>query len=368
MNNKADANNTKSNAQSLLVVGPAWVGDMVMAQSLFKALKRRHANDNIDVLAPAWSAPILARMPEVRRAVVQPIGHGKFGLLARWRLARQLKSEGYHAAYVIPRSLKAALIPFFAAIPKRIGYKGEFRYGLLNDIRRLDKKRLPQTVQRYVALAELYESDKVVATPHPQLDINPDNRDALIERLQLNLERPVIALMPGAEYGPSKQWPLSFYRELAQRCIERGRVVWVMGSEKDRAAGEEICTGLESEFAHNLCGKTRLEDAIDLLSCAAAAVSNDSGLMHVAAAVNRPLLAIYGSSTPAYTPPLSNRASVLYRGLECSPCFDRSCRFGHNNCMRLISSNDALLKLEELLEKYKGSETKVAGSKSSKEL
>jgi len=353
VNSKSELNN--HSGQSVLVVGPAWVGDMVMAQSLFKVLKRRHANDNIDVLAPAWSAPILARMPEVRRAVVQPVGHGKFGLAARWRLARQLKAESYQVAYVIPRSLKASLIPFFAAIPKRVGYKGEFRYGLLNDIRRLDKKRLPQTVQRYVALADPYESDKVVATPFPQLDINKENRDAVIKRLQLSLDQPLIALMPGAEYGPSKQWPLSFYRELAEKCLQRGRRIWVLGSEKDRGAGDEICNGLDSTRIINLCGKTRLEDAIDLLSCVSAAVTNDSGLMHVAAAVNRPLLAIYGSSTPSYTPPLSNRASVLYRGLECSPCFARTCRFGHNNCMRLISSNEAFLKLEALLDKYKGS-------------
>jgi len=351
---KTESNIQRQNGRSLIVVGPAWVGDMVMAQSLFKALKLRHANDMIDVLAPAWSAPILARMPEVRRAVVQPVGHGQFGLIARWHLARQLRSEQYQAAYVIPRSLKAALIPFFASIPKRIGYKGEMRYGLLNDIRRLDKKRLPQTVQRYVALAEPYESDKVVSTPHPQLDVNEDNRDALIKRLHLNIEKPVIALMPGAEYGPSKQWPLSFYRELAEGCLQRGRVVWILGSEKDRAAGEEICQDLAPELAINLCGKTRLEDAIDLLSCVSAAVTNDSGLMHVAAAVNRPLLAIYGSSTPTYTPPLTHRASVLYRGLECSPCFARTCRYGHNNCLRLISSSEAVVKLEELLDKYRG--------------
>jgi len=342
-----------------LVVGPAWVGDMVMAQSLFKVLKRRHANDSIDVLAPPWSAPLLARMPEVRRPVLQPMGHGQLGLAARWRLARQLTAENYRIAYVIPRSLKAALIPFFAGIPRRIGYKGEFRYGLLNDIRRLDKNRLPQTVQRYVALAELYENDKVVATPHPQLDINSANRDALLTRLQLNLEKPVIAMMPGAEYGPSKQWPLPYYRDLAQHCIDSGRVIWVLGSEKDRSAGDAICNGLDSAKAINLCGKTRLEDAIDLLSCVAAAVTNDSGLMHVAAAVNRPLLAIYGSSTPNYTPPLTNRATVLYRGLDCSPCFDRTCRYGHNNCLRLISSNEAIVKLEELLEKYKGSAKKT---------
>jgi len=353
VNSSSHSSQNQAAARSILVVGPAWVGDMVMAQSLFKALKRRHANDLIDVLAPAWSAPILARMPEVRRVVVQPLGHGQFGLLQRWRLARQLKAENYQIAYVIPRSLKAALIPFFAGIPRRVGYRGEFRYIVLNDIRRLDKKRLPQTVQRYVALAEDYESDKVVTTPYPQLDVNPENRQALLRRLQLKLDKPVIALMPGAEYGPSKQWPLKSYRELAQLCLQAGRAVWILGSDKDRDAGEEICRQLDGKQLRNLCGQTRLEDAIDLLSCVSAAVTNDSGLMHVAAAVNRPLLAIYGSSTPSYTPPLSNRAVVLYRGLECSPCFARRCRFEHNNCLKLISSGEAMTQLDGLLEKFK---------------
>lgn len=341
--------------KSILVVGPAWVGDMVMAQSLFKMLKRRWADANIDVLAPAWSAPILARMPEVRRAVIQPLGHGQFGLINRWRLGRNLRGENYQSAYIIPRSLKAALIPFFAGIPQRVGYRGEYRYGLINDMRKLDKQRLRQTVQRYVALANPADNDTVPVTPHPQLDVNTDNRDNLLTRLNLSLENPVIALLPGAEYGPSKQWPLDNYRELAKQCLQRNQSLWVLGSKKDHAAGEAICRDLPPERARNLCGDTRLEDAIDLLSCVSAAVTNDSGLMHVAAAVNKPLVAIYGSSTPSYTPPLSNRASILYRGLECSPCFARTCRFGHSNCLRFITVADVMRSLDELLQKYKGS-------------
>lgn len=341
-------------AFSVLVVGPAWVGDMVMAQSLFKAIKRQSSGASIDVLAPAWSAPLLSRMPEVRRVVVQPVGHGDFGLWRRLRLAASLRDEGYQRAIVIPRSFKAALIPFLAGIPIRTGYRGEFRYGLVNDMHGLNKQRLTQTVQRYVALAYPDSETEVPATPFPQLDVDEANRDSVLHRLGLSQALPVITLMPGAEYGVAKQWPLQHYASLAKRCIEQGLAVWVLGSEKDRRAGNAIA---EIDPAiQNLCGQTRLQDALDLLSVASAVVCNDSGLMHVAAAVNRPVIALYGSSTPAYTPPLSNRATVLYKGLECSPCFKRECPFGHTHCLTLISVNEVTTALSALLKKYKNIE------------
>ncbi|MCW8827670.1 MAG: lipopolysaccharide heptosyltransferase II [Gammaproteobacteria bacterium] len=319
-----------------LIAGPAWVGDMVMAQSLFMTIKQREPAAQIDVLAPAWSVPLLERMPEVHAAITVPIAHGEAGLAKRWRLGRKLRQNRYDQAIVIPRSLKAALIPFFAAARIRTGYRGELRYGLLNDMRMLDKSVLRQTVQRYVALALPDNAPLPPPIPQPKLVVDEANQQRLSDALGLDRGSKVIGLMPGAEYGPAKCWPLDYYAGLARGLVEAGHQVWIFGSEKDRAAGEVIVEG-GGEQVHNLCGRTTLVEAVDLIAACDAVVSNDSGLMHVAAATGRPLVAIYGSSTPDYTPPLSGKAEVLYRRLECSPCFERHCPLGHTDCLTGIT-------------------------------
>ena len=316
----------------ILVVGPSWVGDMVMAQSLFMTLKARHTLVEIDVLAPGWSLPILARMPEVRRGIAMPLGHGQFGLRTRWQLGRQLAQDRYDQAIVLPGSFKSALAPFFAAIPRRTGFRGEMRFGLLNDIRRLDKQALPMTVQRFVALGLPPDTPQPPPTPTPRLQPDPAGFARLRAQLDLLADRPGVCFMPGAEYGPAKQWPIPSYGELGRRLVRQGFQVWVLGSAKDKPAGDEIAT-LAGEGAFNLCGRTELADAVDLLATARAAVTNDSGLMHVAAALGTPLVALYGSSTPHHTPPLSDAAQVIYLGLECSPCFKRTCPLGHTRCL-----------------------------------
>ena len=318
-----------------LVVGPAWVGDMVMAQALYKLLKEREPDGVIDVLAPAWSLPLLARMPEVRFGIEVPLGHGQFGLGARYRLGRSLRAERYDRAIVLPRSFKAALIPFFAKANRRSGYRGEMRYGLINDMRPLDKSVLSKTVERYLALGmEADEPLPPTQIPQPALLACQGNILHLREKLSLHDEA-AVALLPGAEYGPAKQWPIEYWAELAERIIAQGRAVWILGSQKDRACAEKIVE-LAGGAPRNLCGETELVDAVDLLSLCCAAVSNDSGLMHVAAAVGIPVVGIYGSSTPDYTPPLSEQASVVYQHLECSPCFKRVCSLGHTDCLKGI--------------------------------
>ena len=344
-------------AQRILVVGPAWVGDMVMAQSLFITLKQRDPQCSIDVLAPGWSLPILSRMPEINRAIDVPIGHGEFGLAKRWRLGRSLRSEHYDRAIVLPRSLKAALIPFFAGAKIRSGYRGEMRYGLINDMRDLDKSRLTQTVQRFVALGLSADASLPPPIPRPKLRSDSAQQQRLIDLLHLDLTRPVVAFMPGAEYGPAKQWPIEYYGELAQKLTVDGYNVWVLGSRKEHAIGETIAQ-MGGNGVSNLCGATELADTIDLLPLCRAAVSNDSGLMHIAAAVGTPLVAIYGSSTPAYTPPLTDRVEILFRNLDCSPCFKRNCPLGHTRCLKEIGPEDARVALSNLLmsqtEKEKG--------------
>jgi heptosyltransferase-2 len=322
--------------QKILIAGPAWVGDMVMAQSLYKMLQRRYPGVVIDVLAPAWSGPILKRMPEVRRHIEMPLGHGALGLKQRYRLGKSLRVEQYDQAIITPRSFKSALTPFFAQIPRRTGYKGEMRYGLINDMRPLDKTVLPQTVQRYVALGLDRDAALPPETIPPALMIDTENQQRLLQRLNLSLQQPVVGFMPAAEYGPAKRWPPEYFSQLAQQLVAQGRQVWLFGSAKDQPVCEEIANTAGAGVT-NLAGRTKLEDAVDLIALSDLVVSNDSGLMHIAAATGRKIIAIYGSSSPDYTPPLSDRATVLYQGLECSPCFERECPLGHYRCLSDIT-------------------------------
>ena len=336
---------------NILIVGPSWVGDMVMAQTLFVCLKQRHPDCSIDVLAPEWSRPILERMPEVRRALSFPFGHGVLDLAGRRRIGRSLAGQ-YDQAILLPNSLKSALVPFFARVPKRTGWRGEMRFGLLNDIRTLDKERYPLMIERFMALAFAPGAELPKPYPRPSLRIDPESRAAALAKFGLALDRPVLALCPGAEFGEAKRWPASHYAKVAELKIRDGWQIWLFGSKKDHPVGEEIRSRLIPGFreeAVNLSGETALAEAIDLMSCADAVVSNDSGLMHVAAALNRPLVAVYGSTSPQFTPPLAEQVEIVRLGLECSPCFDRTCRFGHYNCLRELSPQQVAEALDRLL-------------------
>lgn len=336
---------------NILIVGPSWVGDMVMAQTLFVCLKQRHPDCQIDVLAPEWSRPILERMPEVRQALSFPVGHGVLDMATRRKVAQGLRGQ-YQQAILLPNSLKSALVPFFAGIPKRTGWRGEMRFGLLNDMRKLDKQRYPLMIERFMALAFEPGAELPKPYPSPSLRIDTATRDAALARFGLSLDRPVLALCPGAEFGESKRWPAEHFAKVAELKIRDGWQVWLFGSKNDHPVGEQILErlipGLREE-AVNLAGETSLAEAIDLLSCADAVVSNDSGLMHVSAALGRPLAAVYGSTSPAFTPPLSERVEVVRLGLDCSPCFERTCRFGHNNCMRELKPRAVIEALDRLV-------------------
>ncbi|MFA0438425.1 lipopolysaccharide heptosyltransferase II [Vibrio sp. 10N.286.49.C2] len=336
----------------ILVIGPSWVGDMVMSQSLYIELKRRHPEASIDVLAPAWCKPILQRMPEVNTAIEMPIGHGAFDLMGRWKIGRRLKAEKYTHAYVLPNSAKSALIPIFAGIPNRIGWKGESRYGLLTDLRP-NKRIFQYYVERFVALASKKENmlDEVaLATcPRPALSIDPTVQQQALEKFQLSTTRTAMGMCPGAEFGPAKRWPDEHYAQVAQHLIDSGKQVWLFGSAKDRDVTEKIRQRLTAEaqmHCFNLAGSTSLTEAVDLLAACDTVISNDSGLMHVSAAVGCNIVAIYGSSSPDYTPPLGDQVAIVHTDIECRPCFKRECPLGHLNCLKQLNPDMVLKHLE----------------------
>lgn len=325
-----------------LIIGPSWVGDTVMAQSLFKLIKQRNPGDVIDVLAPAWTFSLLSRMPEINEAIASPLAHGDIKLATRYQLGRQLRARQYDRAIVLPNSFKSAFIPWVARIPVRTGWRGEFRYGLLNDIRHLDRERYPLMVQQYLALGLPVHEPLPTAYPHPEFQVSTTSQQATLKKHQpLWRGRPVLALCAGAEFGPSKRWPEEHYAEVANTMIAAGWDVWLFGSKKDKPVTDQIMT-LTQSACENLAGRLELFETIDLLSLVSGVVTNDSGLLHVAAALKKPVIAIYGSTSPAFTPPLSDTATVLKLNLDCQPCFERTCPLTHHRCMRDITPSRVL--------------------------
>jgi len=319
------------------------VGDAVLSHPLLVRLKERDPGGRIDVLAPPWVLPVYRRMPQVAQAIPQPFGHGDLKLGERRRFARGLAK--YDRAIVLPNSWKSALIPWHAGIRRRTGYIGEMRWGLLNDVRALDKVGLPLIVERYAALAQPAREPPGRPLPAPRLAVDPAARNATLRELNLSLDRQVAVFAPGAEYGPAKRWPARHFASLARQLAARGMQVWLLGSKKDMAVTAEI-QALSGEACVDLAGRTSLDQAIDLMSFATRVVSNDSGLMHIAAALDRPMVALFGSSSPDYTPPLSSRARVIYLKLSCSPCFKRDCPLGHTNCLVQITPESVLGSLQ----------------------
>ena len=324
-----------------LIVAPSWIGDTIMAQPMFARLHARFPGLQLDALAPRWVAPVLQRMGEISEIVDSPFGHGQLSLKPRWRLARELAARNYDAVYVLPNSLKSALVPFMAGIPRRIGFIGESRYGLINVRHTLDKAALPLMVERFAQLAEAPGA----ALPKPIFypKIRSTAADQLKTLTELGLDRParIVAFCPGAEYGPAKRWPAAHFASLAKSLAERGYAIWLFGSPKDHAVAEEI-SQLAPGLCRNLCGATSLGQAVDLLAMTDLVVCNDSGLMHVAAALNRPLVTLYGSSSPGFTPPLSDQADILSLNLDCSPCYKRECPLGHLDCLNKLTPERAL--------------------------
>ncbi|MFA7350779.1 MAG: lipopolysaccharide heptosyltransferase II [Methylotenera sp.] len=322
--------------EKILILGPAWVGDMVLAQSLFKILKANNPNCIIDVAAPAWTLPLLERMPEVSGKIALPFKHKQLAFFERIKFGISLKNQGYTQAIILTNSFKSALLPWAAGIKQRTSYLGEMRYGLINDIRALNKTKLKKTVERFVNLGLAKDQNLPIVIPNPAMLSNPANALATLNKLGLTKsETKVLGLCPGAEYGEAKRWPAQYYAEVANVAISKGWQVWLFGSDKDIPV-----TTIINQLTQNRCvdfgGKTKLDEAIDLMSLCDTIISNDSGLMHIAAALDKKLIAIYGSSDPHHTPPMHPNAAIEYLGLNCSPCFKRECPLGHLNCLKQL--------------------------------
>lgn len=330
---------------NFLVIAPSWIGDAVLTQPLLARLKAEEPEARIDVFAPKWAAPVYERMPEVSALIDNPFLHGELALIQRFRLGQRLVAKRYQRAYVLPNSLKSALVPFFAGIPERIGFVGESRYGLINRRHTLDKQRLPKMIDRYTLLAEAPGTPEPQRVPPLYLHSSPALQQAVLIELGLaqggGTDKPPVVFCPGAEFGPAKRWPAAHFASLARVMIERGYPVWLLGSTRDKPIADEIVANSPGA-CRNLCGKTDLSQAIDLLAQAALVVSNDSGLMHIAAALDRPLVALYGSSSPIFTPPCSAQASIVRIDIECSPCFERRCPYEHLDCLQKLEPSKVL--------------------------
>ncbi len=334
-----------------LVISPNWIGDAVMAQPLLQLLKAANPERPIDVLAPPAVSPVWRQMAEVAEVLETPFRHGALQLKERWRYARLLRQRGYADAYILPNTLKYALIPWLAGIARRVGYKGESRYGLINVMHHDDVPPRPM-VPFYAALAGAPHAPLRSALPKPRLAASDAQVAASCAKTGLDPARPLVVFAPGAEFGGAKRWPPAHFGQLARHILARDpqAQVALLGSPKDGPSCAEVMAAAGAPAGLvSLAGKTSLADAIALIARAAAVVSNDSGLLHIASALNRPVIAIYGPTDPDHAPPFSDLAASISLRLDCSPCRQRECPLGHQNCMHGISAGQVWQTLEPML-------------------
>ncbi len=324
-----------ANHKKILIIGPAWVGDMVMSQTLYKVLKEVDPNCEITVLAPKWSHAILNFMPEVKEAIELPLKHGELGIIKRYKIGKELQDYDFNHVIVLPNSFKSALIPYFAKIPLRTGWNKEYRSLLLNDHRKLVKAKYPKMIQRFAALA--YPPHEMLPSklPWPKLQIDDATINKTITKYQLSQDKPILILCPGAAFGEAKRWPEKYFAEIANEKISENWQVWLLGGKGDKQQVDNIMS-LTNKQCIDLTATT-LAEAIALLSLAKLVISNDSGLMHIACALTKPTIVIYGSSDPSFTPPLGQQIKIVSLHLECSPCFKRECPLQHMNCLNQLT-------------------------------
>ena len=343
--------------RGILIIAPNWIGDAVMTQPLLASLKALYPESKIDVLASSWVAPIYRACSEVNEVIEAKFEHKKLQWGMRKKIAKELEAKNYQACFILPNSLKSALIPWLANIPFRIGYRGELRYGLINlALDNPSKVNRPPMVDHYLALNQLLSEHTEFASAQqitPKLNVCANAQQSVKQKLEAaNITSGGFYVMcPGAEYGATKRWPTEHFAKLAQTLINTDPNIHIilLGSQGDHALAQEIIFAANSSNnIHNWCGDTSLDEAIALIGMSKAVVSNDSGLMHIAAALKVPQVAIFGSSDPAHTPPLSDKAKVIWLNLPCSPCHKRECPLGHLKCLKDILPQQVLATLNTL--------------------
>ena len=330
----------------ILIIAPNWIGDAVMSQPLLASLKSQFPEREIDVLASTWVAPIYRTCTEVSNVIEAPLEHGKLQWGLRKTLANKLSTNQYQTCIVLPNSLKSALIPWLAGIPVRIGYQGEMRFGLINrSLKNPSKVKRPPMTEHYLALSQLLDpkqKDSASASKNPTLHILDFTKQAIeikLSKAGINTDK-LFVFCPGAEYGPTKRWPAEHFASLSRLLLDAdpNNQIILLGGKGDYALGEHIQSQVEDvSRIQNWCGDTSLDEAIALIGLCHGMVSNDSGLMHIGAALKKPQIAIFGSSDPHHTPPLSDHARIIWLNLPCSPCHKRECPLGHLKCLKDIS-------------------------------
>ena len=331
----------------ILIVGPAWLGDMVMSQSLVKALVQRYPGAAIDMLAPPATLAVAGFMPEVHHCIEMPFRHGELKLASRRRLGLSLRDRSYQVAYVLPRTLKAAAVAYWANIPVRIGHPRRTGLGLLTEVRRIDKQSIPHQAARFVALME--PNGRVPTdVPAPALALEDRAIESSLTRLGLSRPlKPLLILAPGSGNTPTKRWLPRHFADVARVRHEQGWRIWILGAPADRELTAEV-NGVSGGVCADLGGRTSLAEAIAISGLADAVVSNDTGTLHVAAALDRPTIAVFGPTDPAFTLPQSSNVKAVRLGLDCSPCFKAECPLGHFGCMRDLTPQSVLAALDDL--------------------
>ena len=340
----------------ILIIAPNWIGDAVMSQPLLAELKAQYPDSNIDVLASTWVAPVYRACNEVSEVIEAKFEHKQLQWALRKQLAKDLQAKNYQACFILPNSFKSALIPWLANIPFRVGYRGELRYGLINvSLENPSKVNRPPMVEHYLALSQLLQDgdEDALDTLTPTLNVSTKAKQSVEQCLASAIinANSLFVFCPGAEYGPTKRWPTAHFAKLAQNLLaeQASAQIILLGGKGDHALAQEIQTQANTPVnLHNWCGSTSLDEAIALIGMAKAVVSNDSGLMHIAAALKTPQVAIFGSSDPAHTPPLSNKAKVIWLNLPCSPCHKKICPLGHLQCLNDILPQQVLATLNTL--------------------
>ena len=321
----------------LLAVTPNWLGDMVMSASLLQALKAQLPDVHITALGPAFASPLLQRLDAVDEVIESPFSHGGLQWSQRKAFAKTLPS--FDAAVVLPNSFKSALIPWMAGIPKRVGWRGEMRYGVLTHQQKLDKAAYPRMVDRYTALAEHFgvslSALNPTMTPQTQTDLPP-----------------TVAIAPGAAFGSAKRWPADRYAQVALRALAAGYEVALVGGPSeadDCAAIKNAQPQAYQSKIHNHAGQLSLGQSIDLIAACQSAIANDSGMMHIAGALGVPLVGVFGPTSPEHTPPLSEQAEVVWSRPSCAPCFKRTCPLKHHECMQSLQPETVVQAMNQVM-------------------